>query len=40
MLKQVTTYEETKSFLCSVCMLRMALTRFLKRYSNVSFDIV
>ena len=40
MLKQVTTFEETKSFLCSVWMLRMTLTWILKRHSNVSFDIV
>ena len=32
MLEQVTNFEETKSFSCSVWMLRMTLTGTLKRH--------
>ena len=40
MVEQVTTLEETKTFSCSVLMLRMTLTWALKHHSSVSVDIV
>ena len=40
MLEQVTAFEETKGFSCSVWMIRMTLTQTLNRHSSVSFDIV